>query len=96
MTDASTLASAFVSAVAVVVSPLLIGFALSPAEPDLSQLQQQEREALDASRRVLALSEDCVRRVEQIESTLTEVEVQADTPEPRATFRMPVTPAPKR
>jgi len=72
MTDASTLASAFVSAVAVVVSPLLIGFALSPAEPDLSQLQQQDREALDASRRVLALSEDCVRRVEQIESSLNE------------------------
>jgi hypothetical protein len=67
MTDAPTLASALVSAVAVVLSPILIGFALSPAEPDLSRLEEQDQEALEASRRVLALSESCSRKVDQIE-----------------------------
>lgn len=76
MTDAETLASA--ASAVLGLSPLIVKLMLALTEPTAGIMDAPERiEALEASRRTLALSEECASRVTEIERALGDTDERA-------------------
>ncbi len=70
MTDADTLVSAIAS-VSLGLFPVLVSIVVSLVEPGQTVvIDPAHAEGLESSRRVLALSEECARKVDQIEVSL--------------------------
>ena len=76
MTDAETLASA--ASAVLGLSPLIVKLMLALTEPEAGVMDEPARiEALEASRRTLALSEECASRVTEIERALGDTDERA-------------------